>query len=228
MKPVFADTYYYLALVNPSDNGHAKAVAFAKSATAPMVVTDWVITELADGLCAVANRPLFARLLSIIRGNSTTVVPFDAGLMERGLALFAERLRFVCRDERARHLRSADRRPPLRTGWVRRALEIVAAFRPCLSVIPISLFRTLTFFRHLWSSVSGAFREKQRQLSACQPAPPLPRVRGPLPRKPHKNGGFARFEGSNSRWTSGPPGAGNDRESMFLLNLSAVSATSGT
>ena len=91
MKPVFADTYYYLALVNPSDNGHAKAVAFAKSATAPMVVTDWVITELADGLCAVANRPLFARLLSIIRGNSTTVVPFDAGLMERGLALFAER-----------------------------------------------------------------------------------------------------------------------------------------
>ncbi len=91
MKPVFADTYYYLALVNPKDIGHVKAVAFAKSATAPMVTTDWVITELADALCAVANRPVFSRLLSIIRGGSTTVVPFDAGLMERGLALFAER-----------------------------------------------------------------------------------------------------------------------------------------
>jgi uncharacterized protein len=37
------------------------------------------------------NRPLFARLLYIIRGEATTVIPFDAGLMERGLALFAER-----------------------------------------------------------------------------------------------------------------------------------------
>ena len=92
MKPVFADTYYYLALVNPKDVGHAKAVAFAKSATAAMAVTDWVITELADGLCAVANRPLFARLLRIIRSGSTALVPLDAGLMDRGLALFAERL----------------------------------------------------------------------------------------------------------------------------------------
>jgi uncharacterized protein len=91
MKPVFADTFYYLAVVNPADIGHAKAVAFAKSATAPMVTTDWVITELADGLCAVTNRPVFARLLAIIRGGSTTVLPFDAGLMDRGLALFAER-----------------------------------------------------------------------------------------------------------------------------------------
>ena len=91
MKPVFADTYYYLALVNAKDIGHTKAVAFAKSATAPMVTTDWVITELADGLCAVANRPLFARLLKIIQSGSTTVVPFDSGLMDRGLELFADR-----------------------------------------------------------------------------------------------------------------------------------------
>jgi len=91
MKLVFADTYYYLALVNPRDVGHAKALAYAKLATVQMVVTDWVITELADGLCAIANRPVFTRLLSIIRSGSTTVVSFDAGLMDRGLALFAER-----------------------------------------------------------------------------------------------------------------------------------------
>ena len=91
MNSVFADTYYYLALVNPRDVGHAKSVAYAKLATGRMVVTDWVVTELADGLCAIANRPLFTRLLNIIRGGSTTVVPFDAGLMDRGLALFAVR-----------------------------------------------------------------------------------------------------------------------------------------
>jgi uncharacterized protein len=91
MTPAFPDTYYYLALVNPKDIGHAKAVAFAKSATAPMVTTDWVITELADALCAVPNRPVFTRLLALIRNESTTVVPFGVALMERGLALFTER-----------------------------------------------------------------------------------------------------------------------------------------
>ncbi len=68
MTPVCADTYDYLALVNPGDAGHAKAVAFARSTPRPMVVTDWVITELADALCAVANRPVFSRLLHIIKG----------------------------------------------------------------------------------------------------------------------------------------------------------------
>jgi uncharacterized protein len=91
MTPVFADTYYYLALVNPKDVGHAKSVAYAKEATRPMVVTDWVITELADGLCAVVNRPLFTKLLNTIRSGATIIVPFDAGLMDRGLALFTDR-----------------------------------------------------------------------------------------------------------------------------------------
>jgi predicted nucleic acid-binding protein len=91
MTPVFADTYYYLALVNPKDEGHTKAIAFAKSTTRPMVVTDWVITEVADGLCAVTNRPVFARILKIIQGPSTEIVHFNASLMDRGLHLFAER-----------------------------------------------------------------------------------------------------------------------------------------
>lgn len=91
MTPPFADTYYYMVLVNPSDVGHAKAISFAHSATRPMVTTDWIITELADGLCSVANRPLFTRLLSIIKGPMTTVIPFDTVLMDRGLSLFAGR-----------------------------------------------------------------------------------------------------------------------------------------
>jgi predicted nucleic acid-binding protein len=91
MRAVFADTYYYLALVNPADIGHSKAVSFAKLASRSMLVTDWVITELADGLCAVANRPLFAQILSVIQGPSTTVIPFEASLMKRGLELFTSR-----------------------------------------------------------------------------------------------------------------------------------------
>jgi uncharacterized protein len=91
MTPVFADTYYYFALINPGDVGHAKAIAFASSANHHMVVTEWIITELADGMCSVVNRPLFTRLLSIIKGPTTTIIPFETALMNRGLSLYLSR-----------------------------------------------------------------------------------------------------------------------------------------
>ncbi len=56
-----------------------------------MVTTDWIVTELGDGLCAVKNRPVFDNLLRVIRGPSTTLIRFSDDLMERGLTLFASR-----------------------------------------------------------------------------------------------------------------------------------------
>ena len=91
MTAVFADTYHYLALSNSKDLGHAKAVAFAKSETRPLVVTDWIITELADALCAAENRPVFLRLLKILQSGPTKIVHFQSDWMDRGLTLFAER-----------------------------------------------------------------------------------------------------------------------------------------
>jgi predicted nucleic acid-binding protein len=67
MKPVFGDSFYYFALANPSDTAHAKAVQYAQSPTCPKFVTEWVITELADGLSAVQNRPLFVQFSASIR-----------------------------------------------------------------------------------------------------------------------------------------------------------------
>jgi hypothetical protein len=42
MRTVFADTYYFLALLNSNDAGHEKAVAFTNGFTGRMVTTDWV------------------------------------------------------------------------------------------------------------------------------------------------------------------------------------------
>jgi len=92
MTPVFADMFYYLALANPNDAAHASTVAFAQATNRPMLTTDWIITELADALCAVKNRLIFQKLLRILRGPSTTMVPFSADLMERGLTRFSSRL----------------------------------------------------------------------------------------------------------------------------------------
>jgi hypothetical protein len=49
MKAVFADTFYFLALLNPSDRVHGNAVAFTSGYAVRMATTDWVLTELADG-----------------------------------------------------------------------------------------------------------------------------------------------------------------------------------
>ena len=92
MTPLFADTYYYLALVNPKDQGHEKAMQFARTTTRHLIITDWIITELADALCSVANRPLFFEIFaSLNEGKDTTIVHASQPHWERGLALYAAR-----------------------------------------------------------------------------------------------------------------------------------------
>jgi len=92
MTPVFADTYYFAALSNPKDRGHARAVAHARGARGPLVTTAWVVTELAEGFCKVVTRPTFSRLLALLQADAqVTIVPADQGLMDRGLALYLSR-----------------------------------------------------------------------------------------------------------------------------------------
>ena len=63
MTPVFADTYYWLALINPRDSAHQEAVGLAQSVTQPLVTTAWTLTEVGNAMCLPANRPTFVSLL---------------------------------------------------------------------------------------------------------------------------------------------------------------------
>ena len=56
MTTVFADAFYYFALVNPADDRHKKAVAFTANFTGRVVTTAWVMTEVADGLAKLDQR----------------------------------------------------------------------------------------------------------------------------------------------------------------------------
>lgn len=52
MKKVFADTSYWIALLNDRDALHAKALAMpAKLAAVSMVTSEMVLVELLNGLC---------------------------------------------------------------------------------------------------------------------------------------------------------------------------------
>jgi hypothetical protein len=57
-----------------------------------MVTTEWVLTEVGDGLAAVDKRSKFERLLDTVNTNpSIHVEPSESALFERGVALYTAR-----------------------------------------------------------------------------------------------------------------------------------------
>ena len=43
MTTVFADTFYYIAFLSPSDEAHERALAFTQAYGGKMITTEWVI-----------------------------------------------------------------------------------------------------------------------------------------------------------------------------------------
>lgn len=92
MRAVFADSYYYLAFINPRDAGHERTVEFAQAFVGETITTEWVLTEVADALSAPALRPLFTQLLDILRIHpGQVIVEAEHQLFERGIELFSKR-----------------------------------------------------------------------------------------------------------------------------------------
>ena len=50
MSPLFADTFFYLAILNEEDEAHERAVEVSRSLAGRTVTTAWVLTEVADAL----------------------------------------------------------------------------------------------------------------------------------------------------------------------------------
>lgn len=89
---VFADSYYYLALINAKDEGHTKAVDFARTYRGLTVTTEWVLAEVGDALAQPNRRLAFRNLLESIRRDSfVTVIQATHAQFESGVALFNDR-----------------------------------------------------------------------------------------------------------------------------------------
>jgi predicted nucleic acid-binding protein len=92
MSTVFADSYYYLAIVNDRDTGHARAVEYSRSFRGRTITTEWVLTEVADALSAPEQRAVFLELLTqLLADSGLTIVEASHDLFERGMKLFADR-----------------------------------------------------------------------------------------------------------------------------------------
>jgi predicted nucleic acid-binding protein len=92
MRLLFADTFYWFALLNRTDAAHGRAVAFAAGNTDALVTTPWVLTEWADGMADPRVRRGVLPLLRALRADPLmTIVPATDDLFDRGLELYDQR-----------------------------------------------------------------------------------------------------------------------------------------
>jgi len=92
MKAVFADTFYFLALLNERDAAHQPAVAVSRSAGMTLVTTEFVLLELADALCQPQQRGEVLALCHVVETDPAfRLVRASSELIQRGRNLYRER-----------------------------------------------------------------------------------------------------------------------------------------
>ena len=134
MRTVFADTFYFIALVNPSDATHDRAVELTAGNAVRMLTTEWVLTELADGLAKSprGRMEFLATLADLQTDDDATIIPCGQALMAEGAfvrtasrqGLVADRLQLIRGNDEGRHHRRPYWRPSLRAGRLHRPFEV--------------------------------------------------------------------------------------------------------
>src|SRR5918997_5720522 len=88
----FADAGYWIAWFNRRDAWHARARALASGLRRPLGTTEVVLLEVGNALADLSWRSRVAAFLAQLRANrNVTIVPIDANLAARALALYAAR-----------------------------------------------------------------------------------------------------------------------------------------
>jgi hypothetical protein len=92
MNEVFMDTSFLLALASPRDELHRRAIMWRYVLTGPLVTTEFILLELADGL---AGRKLNPTAVSIIeglrKGPDTEIIAAESLWIARGFQLYRQR-----------------------------------------------------------------------------------------------------------------------------------------
>jgi predicted nucleic acid-binding protein len=92
MKPVFADTGFFLALINPRDQYHRSAAESNSRLSVPLVTTAWVLLEFANAISASRAREQFERVLVRLRSEpDATIMAPEPDLFDRGCQLYISR-----------------------------------------------------------------------------------------------------------------------------------------
>lgn len=92
MSRWFGDTFYFLALLNPRDERHRAAVEFSRDGSRQVVTTEWVLTELADGLAKFESRRVFKLVHDgLVADPATRIIGSSDELWKQGRLLYESR-----------------------------------------------------------------------------------------------------------------------------------------
>ena len=92
MNICFADTSYFLALLNPKDSLHEAARDFLKNETYALVTSDWVLVEVGDALSAPPNRSKLGLFYNTLRNRAdASIIAADGRQVEQAMRLYSAR-----------------------------------------------------------------------------------------------------------------------------------------
>ncbi len=92
MKAVFADTFYFLALLNERDAGHDRAVSASRAPGLQLVTTEFVLLEVADALCKPGQREEALALWNVVETEAAfRLIRASTDLVKRGREIYRQR-----------------------------------------------------------------------------------------------------------------------------------------
>jgi len=92
MNSVFADTSFYIAEVNPTDDFHIAASSFSQTFRGKIVTTEYVLIEVGNWLARVGDRVLFLNLMEQLESDlRTIVIATSHELFVQGLNVYRNR-----------------------------------------------------------------------------------------------------------------------------------------
>lgn len=92
MTRVFADTHFFIALVNPSDPAHPLARKQREQNGRTLVTTTWVLAEFGNSMSRGASRALFLAMFEALStAKNTEIVNPTQPVIRSAVDLFRER-----------------------------------------------------------------------------------------------------------------------------------------
>ena len=92
MKQCFADTSYFLALLIPADENHARAFEKSVQWHGQVLTSEFIVLEVGNFLATTPSRGKFGAFLKGLHADPrTTIIPVSRELLQRGVDLFLSR-----------------------------------------------------------------------------------------------------------------------------------------
>ena len=89
---IFADTGYFVAFLKERDDLHARALRWAGAVREPILLTDYVLVEVANDCSAPVMRRRLHSFVELLRASPDfEIVPASPALFEAGLKLHKTR-----------------------------------------------------------------------------------------------------------------------------------------